>query len=113
MHFFTFEKTRADLNSTEHIHRKSKRVTVNPPPIQTRVGRQIHTPARFVQLVHAVIASNDKYTADPAHVSSSYIVYINPARPGTTKSLLSKVMQCFTIIICHYVECINRTKSVG
>ena len=37
------------------------RVTVNLPPIQTRVGRQIHTPARFVQLVDAVMAPNDIY----------------------------------------------------
>ena len=44
-------------SNTDH----SRRVTINPPPIQTRVGRQIHTPARFVQLVHAVIAPNDIY----------------------------------------------------
>ena len=30
---------------------------------QTRVGRKIHTPARLVQLVHAVVALNDIYTA--------------------------------------------------
>ena len=40
---------------------KNGRVTVNPPPIQTCVGRQVHTPARFLQLVHAVIAPNDIY----------------------------------------------------
>ena len=34
--------------------------------IQTRVGRQIHTPARFVQLVHAVIAPNDIYCGPSA-----------------------------------------------
>ena len=39
----------------------SHRVTITPPPIQTCVGQQIHTPARFVQLVHAVIAPNDIY----------------------------------------------------
>ena len=44
-------------SNTDH----SRRVTINPPPIQTRVGRQIHTPARFVQLVHAIIAPNDIY----------------------------------------------------
>ena len=44
-------------SNTDH----SRRVSVNPPPIQTRVGRQIHTPAKFVQLVHAVIAPNDIY----------------------------------------------------
>ena len=44
-------------SNTDH----SRRVTINPPPNQTRVGRQIHTPARFVQLVHAVIAPNDIY----------------------------------------------------
>ena len=44
-------------SNTDH----SRRVTINPPPIQTRVGRQIHTPARFVQLVCAVIALNDIY----------------------------------------------------
>ena len=26
---------------------------------QTRVGRKIHTPARFVQIVHALVAPND------------------------------------------------------
>ena len=26
---------------------------------QTRVGRKIHTPARFVQMVHALVAPND------------------------------------------------------
>ena len=35
------------------------------------------------------------YTADPAHVLFNFIVYINPARPGNNKSLLSKVMQKF------------------
>ena len=35
------------------------------------------------------------YTVDPAHVSFNFFVYINPARPGTNKSLLSKVMQSF------------------
>ena len=28
---------------------------------QTRVGRKIHTPARFVQMVHAIVAPNDLY----------------------------------------------------
>ena len=28
---------------------------------QTRVGRKIHTPARFVQMVHALVAPNDIY----------------------------------------------------
>ena len=44
----------------------SRRVTINPPPIQTHVGQQIHTPARFVQLVHAVIAPNDIYCGPSA-----------------------------------------------
>ena len=49
-------------SNTDH----SRRVTIDPPPIQTRVGRQIHTPARFVQLVHAVIAPNDIYCGPSA-----------------------------------------------
>ena len=28
---------------------------------QTRVGRKIHTPARFVQMVHALVAPKDIY----------------------------------------------------
>ena len=42
----------ADLNG---------KVTEKQPPEQTRVGQQIHTPARFVQLVHTVLAPNDIY----------------------------------------------------
>ena len=49
-------------SNTDH----SRRVTINLPPIQTRVGRQIHTPARFVQLFHAVIAPNDIYCGPSA-----------------------------------------------
>ena len=49
-------------SNTDH----SRRVTINPPPIQTRVGRQIHTPARFAQLVHTVIAPNDIYCGPSA-----------------------------------------------
>ena len=48
-------------NRNESNTGNSRRVTINPLPIQTRVGRQIHTPARFMQLVHAVIAPNDIY----------------------------------------------------
>ena len=28
---------------------------------QTRVGRKIHTPAQFVQMVHAIVGPNDIY----------------------------------------------------
>ena len=31
------------------------------PYVATRVGRKIHTPARFVQMVHAFVAPNDIY----------------------------------------------------
>ena len=53
-----------DHNDSNTDH--NRRVTINPPPIQTRLGRQIHTPARFVQLVHAVIAPNDIYCGPSA-----------------------------------------------
>ena len=53
-------------NRNESNTGNSRRVTINPPPIQTRVGRQIHTPARFVQLVYAVTAPNDKYCGPSA-----------------------------------------------
>ena len=53
-------------NQNESNTDNSRRVTINPPPIQTRVGRQIHTPARFVQLVHLVIAPNDIYCGPSA-----------------------------------------------
>ena len=55
-------------NRNESNTGNSRKVTINLPPIQTRVGRQIHTPARFVQLVHAVIELLMIYTADPVHV---------------------------------------------
>ena len=54
-------------NQNESHTDNSRRVKINPPPIQTRVGRQIHTPARFVQLVHAVIAPYDTYWGPSAH----------------------------------------------
>ena len=54
----TSQNTRTDNRSDSNAD-KNGRVTVNPPPIQTHVGRQIHTPARFVQLVHVVISPND------------------------------------------------------
>ena len=55
-------------SNTDH----SRRVTINPPPIQTRVERQIHTPARFVQLVHVVIAPNEIYCG-PTYNSVTHI----------------------------------------
>ena len=58
-------------SNTDH----SRRVTINPPPIQTRLGRQIHTPGRFVQLVHAVIAPNDIYCGPSARKILLYYVY--------------------------------------
>ena len=39
----------------------SSRAKMNNTFRQTRVGRKIHTPSRFVQLVHAVVAPNDIY----------------------------------------------------
>ena len=62
-----------DQNESKTDH--SRRVTINQPPIQTRVGRQIHTPARFVQLVHAIIAPNDIYCIPSARTISLYYVY--------------------------------------
>ena len=56
----TQQNKRIDNRNESHTD-NSRRVKINPPPIQTRVGRQIHTPVRFVQLVHAVIAPNDIY----------------------------------------------------
>ena len=38
------------------------------PPTQTRGGRQIHTHARFVQLVQADIDPNDIYCGPSARV---------------------------------------------
>ena len=54
-------------NQNEGNTNNSRRETINPPPIQTRVRQQIHTPARFVQLVHTVIAPNDIYCGPSAH----------------------------------------------
>ena len=53
-------------NQNESNTNNSRRVTINPPRIQTYVGRQIHPPARFVQLVHAVTAPNDIYCGPSA-----------------------------------------------
>ena len=54
-------------NQNESNTDNNQRVTINPPPIETRdVGQQIHTPARFVQLVHAVIAPNYIYCGPSA-----------------------------------------------
>ena len=53
-------KTRADTRSGDSTDQNGK-VTANKPLIQTRVGRQILTPARFVQLVHVVMAASDIY----------------------------------------------------
>ena len=60
--------TKATLYKAPHVRNAttSRANVINPPPIQTRVGRQIHTPARFVQLVHAVIAPNDIYCGPSA-----------------------------------------------
>ena len=55
-------------NRNESHTDNSRRVTVNSLPIQTRVGRQIHTLARFVQLVYAVIAPNDIYCGPSARI---------------------------------------------
>ena len=56
----TPQKTHAD-NRNDNNANLNRKVTAKQPPKQTCVGRQIHTPARFVQLVHAVIAPNDIY----------------------------------------------------
>ena len=39
----------------------SNKVIADVPTRTTRVGRTIQTPARFVQMVHAVVAPNDIY----------------------------------------------------
>ena len=36
-------------------------IVPDAPARQTRVGRKIHTPTRFVQMVHALVATNDIY----------------------------------------------------
>ena len=61
------QKTRA-ANQVDNNADQNGKVTAKQPPKQTRVGRQIHTPARFVQLVHAVIAPNDIYCRPSARV---------------------------------------------
>ena len=48
-------------NITSTVH--NDKANADKIVTQTRVGRTIHTPARFVQLVHAVIALNDIYGA--------------------------------------------------
>ena len=56
-------------NRNESHTDNSRRVTINPLPTQTLVGRQIHTPARFVKLVQAVIAPNDIYCGPSARIT--------------------------------------------
>ena len=53
-------KTRDDIRSSDNTDQTGK-VKAIKPFIPTRVGRQIRTPGRFVQLFHAVIAPNDIY----------------------------------------------------
>ena len=61
------QKTHADDRCDNNADQNGK-VTANKTFRQTRVGRQIHTPARFVQLVHAVIAPNDIYCRPSARI---------------------------------------------
>ena len=63
----TQQNKRIENRNKSHTD-NSRRVTINSSPIQTRVGRQIHTLARFVQLAYAVIAPNDIYCGPSAHI---------------------------------------------
>ena len=56
------QRTHADFRNSNNTSKNGK-VMANKPFTQTRAGRQVHTPARFVQLVHAVVAANDIYGA--------------------------------------------------
>ena len=71
---FQTQQSKRIENRTESNIGNSHRVTINPPPIQTRVGGQIHTPTQFVQLFHAVISPDDLYCGPSAHTIQLYCV---------------------------------------
>ena len=53
----------ANTNKTSNVKNNSKiadgdKILPDATVKQTRVGRKIHTPARFVQMVHALVAPN-------------------------------------------------------
>ena len=52
---------RKDVRRNSNIADSDKDTSDNSVK-QTRVGREIHTPARLVQMVHAVVAPNDIYS---------------------------------------------------
>ena len=58
-------KWQTDVRSSKNTTHSGKAKADNTVK-QTRVGRNMHIPARFMQLVHAVVAPNDIYTAGPA-----------------------------------------------
>ena len=49
-----------DVRNNPHIA-ESDKIISDTTVKQTRVGREINTPARFVQIVHAKVAPNDIY----------------------------------------------------
>ena len=51
---------RPDVRNNSSIANNNKTI-LDYSVKQTRVGRKIHTPARFVQMVHAIVAANDIY----------------------------------------------------
>ena len=57
------------LHLRDKIADSNKDITDYSARQTTRVGRKIHTPTRFVQMVHAVVAANDIYsrTSCPYH----------------------------------------------
>ena len=58
--------SRTDVQSSNHTVHKDKQL------VETRFGRKIHTPARFVQLVHAVVAPDDIYSG--TSYTSRYLI---------------------------------------
>ena len=75
---------RTDVGSSTNTANNGK-ATADKIVTKARVGRTIHTPARFVQLVHAVIAPNDIYGRASCTHRNNQFVNINFARPGLIK----------------------------
>ena len=72
---------------------------------QTRLGRKLHTSARFVQMVHVIVAPNDIYGGIAIIIICKYEI----ARPGIIKLKYVKcklIKLSMTVILLLSIECI-------
>ena len=88
----------AVIDSTKSNHANianREKISTDQTVRKTRVGRIFQTPARFVQVVHAIVAPNDIYGGpNRMHRIHNVLIVNEYARPG---SIMYRYIKCIDI----------------